>query len=97
MVNTLTFEVQGMFCASCVDRITHALKSVNGISHVAVDLEKGSVRVNGESHMHADGLVVALSNLGYHAQLAASEASETCSQGTKSQPAFGRSGCCCST
>lgn len=40
-----TLDVEGMSCGHCKTAVTHALKELNGVSNVSVDLEKGKVDV----------------------------------------------------
>lgn len=42
---TYTFDVAGMSCAHCVNRVEQALKSLPGIKNVDVDLNKNQARV----------------------------------------------------
>ena len=63
-----TFKVSGMSCQNCVRHVTEALKSVNGVAEVAVDLASGDAKVE-----HAEGntdlLVNAVAEAGYKAEV----------------------------
>lgn len=45
LTKTYTFDVAGMSCAHCVNRVEQALKSLPGIKNVDVDLNKNQARV----------------------------------------------------
>ena len=67
-MKTVELQVQGMSCGSCVKHVTEALRPVEGVSDVAVDLQAGRVTVSGDSDSNA--LLAALQDAGYPAQLA---------------------------
>ena len=83
-------QVQGMSCGSCVKHVTEALRPVEGVSDVTVDLQAGRVKVSGDSDNHA--LRAALQGAGYPAQLATVE-----SLANKKTSGCGGNGggCCC--
>ena len=59
-------SVEGMTCHSCIRHIDHALKELEGVSHVNVNLREGKVTVrhdDGEAPISA--LVDSLSDAGY--------------------------------
>ncbi len=43
--DTRSFAIEGMTCDNCVKHITRALKRVNGVKNVEVDLDGGNVTV----------------------------------------------------
>ena len=88
-METVELQVQGMNCGSCVKHVTEALRPVEGVSDVAVDLQAGRVKVSGDSDSHA--LLAALENAGYPAQLATVESVES----KKSSGCGGNGGGCC--
>lgn len=89
-MKAVELQVQGMSCGSCVKHVTEALRPVEGVSDVAVDLQAGRVKVSGDSDSHA--LLAALENAGYPAQLATVE-----SVASKKASGCGGNGggCCC--
>jgi sulfite exporter TauE/SafE/copper chaperone CopZ len=58
--------VEGMTCGNCEDKVSAALKQVNGISHVSASYQTGYVFIKG-THLPSDSkLEAALSKQGYH-------------------------------
>ncbi|MDD2059221.1 heavy-metal-associated domain-containing protein [Pseudomonas putida] len=88
-METVELQVQGMNCGSCVKHVTEALRPVEGVSDVAVDLQAGRVKVSGDSDSQA--LLAALENAGYPAQLATVESVAS----NKSSGCGGNGGGCC--
>ena len=72
MIETIRFPVLGMTCASCVSRITRALRKVDGVERVEVDLrrETATVRRDVGSVSNA-ALEAAIAAAGYEAHLEA--------------------------
>lgn len=89
-MKTVELQVQGMSCGPCVKHVTEALRPLEGVSDIAVDLQAGRVKVNGDSDSHA--LLSALQEAGYPAQLATME-----SVASKKASGCGGNGggCCC--
>ena len=89
-MKTVELQVQGMSCGPCVKHVTEALRPLEGVSDIAVDLQAGRVKVNGDSDSHA--LLSALQEAGYPAQLATME-----SVASKKASGCGENGggCCC--
>lgn len=94
-MNTIDLEVQGMSCASCVNHVTQALKPINGVDDVTVDLQSGHIRVSGMLDIEPERLVSALAAAGYPAKLAGVSASPSPANGPTAAPKDGRGGCCC--
>jgi len=65
LVNKRTFKVEGMGCQHCVDAISGALKGLEGVREVLVDLEKGQVDVTYEGEVEEATLVKAIEEAGY--------------------------------
>ena len=65
---TLSFEVDGMSCASCAGRVEKALKAVPGTTSAAVNLASHRVTVQGA--MAPEAVRVALDRAGYPARVA---------------------------
>ncbi len=66
----LQLQVQGMTCASCVSRIEKALKAVDGVLDVSVNLatERAQVKVLGNvDHVDTGPLIQAIVKAGYQA------------------------------
>ena len=57
--------VDGMNCQKCAARIDAALKSVNGVKKVSVDLEKKSVSVISREEISESVLKEAIEKLGF--------------------------------
>ncbi|NUT88412.1 heavy-metal-associated domain-containing protein [Pseudomonas corrugata] len=89
-MKTVELQVQGMSCGSCVKHVTEALRPLEGVSDVTVDLQAGRVKVSGVSDGHA--LLAALEDAGYPAQLTTVE-----SVASKKTSGCGGNGggCCC--
>lgn len=66
------FEVMGMECQSCADKVTQELKGVKGVEAVTVDYEKGQASVDYCSHEIKDtkALIEAVQKAGFEAKLA---------------------------
>ncbi len=64
----VTLSVTGMTCQNCVKHVTQALAAVPGVEQVAVDLESGTARVQGNPD--AKALVAAVEEEGYEAKIA---------------------------
>ncbi len=62
---TRRFEVEGMTCASCVGRLETALKSVPGVSEVAVNLADQTARVTTAAGTDIGSLMHAAKAAGY--------------------------------
>jgi copper chaperone len=89
-MKTVELQVQGMSCGSCVKHVTEALRPLEGVSDVTVDLQAGRVKVSGDSDNHA--LLAALQDAGYPAQLATVKS--VASKKTSGCSGNG-GGCCC--
>ena len=61
--DTLTLEVEGMSCASCVGRVERALTAVPGVEGAEANLATGRVRVTGAAE--APAMSEALDGVGY--------------------------------
>ncbi len=61
----IELKVEGMTCNHCVHAVTQAVKSVDPEADVRVDIEGGTVRVDGKSP--AEALSKAISAAGYAA------------------------------
>ncbi len=59
----ITISIKGMMCAHCQARVEKALKAVEGVSSVNVDLEGGKATVEGTAA--AEALKQAVVDAGY--------------------------------
>ena len=89
-MNEILMEVTGMTCGSCVRHVTGALKAVDGVEDVAVDLASGRVAVRGRPGTAPTRLTSALADAGYPARIVEGVASSSAA------PARRTGGCCCS-
>jgi copper chaperone len=65
----IELNVSGMTCGHCKAAVESALKSVAGVSAVAVDLANGTAKVSGEG-VQLEMLVAAVADEGYSASAA---------------------------
>ncbi len=63
-----TLAVEGMTCGSCVSHVTRALKELDGVEQVTVELRAGKVRVAHAASTGLESLVAALEEAGYPAR-----------------------------
>jgi copper chaperone CopZ len=67
-MSEVNLSVSGMTCGSCVKHVTNALKLLDGVEDVSVDLATGKVKVTRTTDK-SDDLMAALIEDGYPAQL----------------------------
>ena len=66
------FPVAGMTCGSCVNRITRAVRRLDGVTKVSVDLRNETATVRREPALVSNAaLAAAVADAGYTADLAA--------------------------
>ena len=71
---TIRFPIHGMTCGSCVVRITRALKGLDGIERIKVDLRDETVMVRRDPSRASDDVVAAaIVEAGYEPDLAAAQ------------------------
>jgi Cu+-exporting ATPase len=69
---TIRFPVSGMTCSSCVNRITRAVRKLDGVTRVAVDLRLETATVSREPALVSNAsLAAAVAEAGYRADLSA--------------------------
>jgi Cu+-exporting ATPase len=70
LIEMISFPVEGMTCASCVNRITRYLKKVDGVENAAVNLatESATVRFD-RARTDLPALVAAVEAAGYLARV----------------------------
>jgi Cu+-exporting ATPase len=68
----IRFPVSGMTCSSCVNRITRAVRRLDGVTKVSVDLRAESTTVRRDPALVSNAaLAAAVAKAGYTADLAA--------------------------
>ena len=67
MSDITELRIEGMHCAACVNTVEKALRKVNGVEDVMVNLTMGSAHVVG--NVSVNDLVTAILNTGYGAEL----------------------------
>lgn len=66
-----SFAVNGMHCGDCSDKVTAALKGVDGVTAAAVDYQTGRTEVAYDAKkVSPDALLKAIESTGYKAELA---------------------------
>jgi len=69
---TIRFPVAGMTCGSCVNRITRAIRKLDGVTRVSVDLREETTTVRREPALVSNAaLAAAVAAAGYEADLGA--------------------------
>jgi copper chaperone CopZ len=69
---TIRFPIAGMTCGSCVNRITRAIRKLDGVTKVHVDLRRETATVRRESALVSNAaLATAVEGAGYLADLEA--------------------------
>lgn len=59
-------QVEGMTCGHCVETVTQAVNSLNGISQVSVDLDKKQVSVDfDESRTNPEAISSKITEVGF--------------------------------
>jgi copper chaperone CopZ len=67
-LKTVVIPVEGMACIACAASVKRALKAIDGVSVVEVNLERRSAQVTyAPAKVAADRLVAAINKLGYRA------------------------------
>ncbi len=59
-----TYRIHGMSCAGCVTHVDEALRNVEGVSNVKVDLQKSEAVIEMKSHVPLEKLQAALKSSG---------------------------------
>jgi Cu+-exporting ATPase len=71
MSDITEFRIEGMHCAACVATVENALRKINGVEDVIINLTIGSARVVGSAS--ENDLVTAVLNTGYDAKSGAAK------------------------
>lgn len=61
------FKVEGMHCAMCKKHVEEALKSLDGVKKVKVDLESGNVKIKSKEEVSEDNITKVIDELGFKA------------------------------
>ena len=61
----LNLTIEGMHCMKCVARITEAVKKINTVKKVAIDLDKKEVKVISSSQLDSSEVAAAIESLGF--------------------------------
>lgn len=61
----ITIKVGGMMCSHCVSHVSNALKSIEGVGEVQVDLTSGLVTIKTSKNIDDQTLISAISKAGY--------------------------------
>jgi P-type Cu+ transporter len=70
VTETIRFPITGMTCGSCVNRITRAVRKLDGVERVDVDLRRESATVRRERALVSNAaLAAAVAEAGYEADL----------------------------
>ncbi len=73
-MRTISFDISGMSCDACVEKVQHALNKLDGVNHAEVALNPGIATVNIDpNHVDAALLESVIDRLGYHATARAEE------------------------
>lgn len=63
-----TIKVKGMSCQHCVNAVTQALNGIDGLSGVAVSLEKGEASFNEDKPVDMEVIKKAVQEAGYQVE-----------------------------
>ena len=66
-MKSIDLSVKGMSCQSCVKHVENAIKSINGVTMVKVNLNEGKAHIEGELGENALPFIEALALEGYEA------------------------------
>lgn len=67
---TIRFPVRGMTCGSCVNRIMRAVRKLDGVTRVDVDLRRETATIRREPALVSNAaLAAAVADAGYQADL----------------------------
>jgi P-type Cu+ transporter len=72
VIETIRFPIEGMTCTSCVSRITRALRKLDGVERVKVDLGHESAVIRRQPSLASNATITAaVAAAGYEADLEA--------------------------
>ena len=61
----ITIKVNGMTCKHCVQAVTNALKGIDGVKNVSVDLGKGEASFEEDAPVDMETIKKAVQEAGY--------------------------------
>lgn len=67
---SIQLNVSGMTCGHCETAVAKALKEIEGVQSVQVDLKNGTAKIEG-NNVNTENLIAAVIDEGYGASLAA--------------------------
>ena len=65
--NTLSFQIEGMSCASCVGRVEKALAAIPGVTSASVNLANETAQLGYDHSFNTADLTKTLADVGYPA------------------------------
>jgi copper chaperone len=65
MANTVTYQVEGMSCGGCANKVKNNVASIYGVENVNVDLASGNVEVTFGTEPANDSVTTKIEELGY--------------------------------
>jgi copper ion binding protein len=65
MDKTITFDVRGMTCDNCVQHVTKAVRDVDGVRNVRVELATNTAKIEGD--FDEQKIIEAIEEEGYEA------------------------------
>ena len=71
------FTVTGMTCSACSAHVDKAVRKLEGVTEVNVNLLGGTMTVDWQGDLTADGIIAAVVNAGYGASLPAGSSAQT--------------------
>ena len=63
--NVQEFTVVGMTCGHCTSAVSSEIAKLAGVTHVEVDLESGTVRVESSTPLDRESVATAVDEAGY--------------------------------
>ena len=63
------FDITGMTCSACANRISKAVSALDGVTEANVNLLKNSLSVTYEGSLTNQDIIKAVENVGYGASL----------------------------
>ncbi|WP_340686062.1 heavy-metal-associated domain-containing protein [Amycolatopsis coloradensis] len=64
-MSTSTYAVRGMACGHCADFVTEQIKTIAGVTAVAVDVDNGMVTVTSDQDLDVAVVRAAVEEAGY--------------------------------
>jgi copper chaperone CopZ len=72
-MKSITLQIEGMSCASCVGHVEKTLMGISGIASASVDLANGTASISFNSPVSIPTVTEALANAGYPAKVKSHE------------------------